>query len=186
MTSLTSLLPTLAPLLGLTEQALYERQRALVRMSLLPAPKGRGRGSGAEATPDTVARLLTAVLATDNLSDTDERVQRLAFAPFVGKKGDRCPWTGARTFVEALSFLLSEQAAIPPAPKLDGHTSIHVYRREPRAMIVFGWKRRPGKGTCEFGHRDRSGAVALLVDAQLTFEGIQIIRQLLLPEAAAE
>lgn len=188
MSSLTSLLPALAPILGLSEQALYERQRALVRMNLLPTPKGRGRGSGAQATPETVARLVTAVLATDNLSDTDERVQRLAFAPFVGKRGEVCPWTGARTFVDALSFLLSERAPILPAPKPDSHTTVHVYRREPRAMIFFvGWKRRAAKGASDFGHVDRSiGTLGVLVEAQLTFEGIRTIRQILLSEATTE
>jgi hypothetical protein len=154
---------------------------------MLAAPKGRGRGSGVEATPDTVARLLVAVLATDNLSDTDEQVHKLAQAPFtatdkrapkgVGDKWERCPWTGAETFVDALAFLLSPKAPIPLAPKAGAHTAVRVYRGNLAASIIFTWTgRRPGRGRSEFGHpvyvNDR-----IVVEAQLPFEALRAIRQ---------
>ncbi|MEH2482020.1 hypothetical protein V1282_005377 [Nitrobacteraceae bacterium AZCC 2146] len=150
MASLTSFLPTIAPAFRLTTAAMYERQRALVRMGLLPTPQGRGRGSGAEATPETVALLIIACLATDNLSDTDGRVQTLAAASFVDGKYDRCRWTGAENFKEALVFLLSAQAP----SGLGAHTSITVSRAEPNAGIFFQWKKRPGKGHSQFGPRE--------------------------------
>jgi hypothetical protein len=179
MRSLTSFLPELVPIFGITEQAIYERQRALVRIKMLAAPKGRGRGSGAEAAPDTVARLIVAILATDNLSDTDERVQKLALAPFVGKKRDRCAWTGAQTFVDALTFLLSRDAPIPPWPKAGARTSVRVYRRDLSASIFFVWSRRPGEGKSEFGHPDPVDS-RIKVEAELPYEALRFVRQRLL------
>src|SRR4029077_11888225 len=70
---------TLAPLLASTPAALYERQRALIRLGMLPQAV-QGRGKGLPATPETVAMLLVAVMTTDNLSDTDLRVRRMAQA----------------------------------------------------------------------------------------------------------
>lgn len=169
---MTSFLPELVPIFGMTEQAIYERQRALVRMKLLAAPKGRGRGSGVEASPDTVARLIVAVLATDNLSDTDERVQRLAFAPFIGKtREDRCPLTKARTFVDALAFLLSSEAPIPPWPKRGVSPWVRVQRMDLSASIQFNIK-----GFSNFGHRDRD-RTRLQVEAELPFEALRSIHQ---------
>ena len=129
MASLTSILPKIAPTLGLTPGALYERQRNLVRMQLLPTPKGRGRGSGAEATPENVALLLIAVLASDNQSDV-EGVQRLAFASYIDKRRDRCPLTGKQNFRDAMAHLLSHDDAA-------SHASIEVSRLEPCALISF-------------------------------------------------
>jgi hypothetical protein len=109
MVSLTAFLPNI-PNFGLSVPALYERQRALVRLGHLPAPKGRGRGSGVDATPRSVAMLIIAIMATDNLSDTDARVKRLANAKVdaaIYRHG--CGVTGATTFVEALAALLGSE-----------------------------------------------------------------------------
>jgi hypothetical protein len=110
MPSLTNLLPRIAPTLRLTTSALYERQRALVRMKLLPTPEGRGRGSGAEATADTVAMLVVSVLATDSLSETELYVQALAKSAYLDlKKGkiSTCPFTATQIFVEAVACTLA-------------------------------------------------------------------------------
>lgn len=80
MMGLKTFLPVLEPLLDLSPAALYERQRALVRIGLLPKPDGRGPGSGARATPRNVAVLLTSVMTTDNWSDTDQRVKSVLTA----------------------------------------------------------------------------------------------------------
>ena len=66
----------LSEYLGLTPLAVYERQRALVRLGLLPEA-GRGPNSGVRATPVTTTPLLVTALVTDNLSEVDERVKRL-------------------------------------------------------------------------------------------------------------
>jgi hypothetical protein len=107
MASLTSILPQLAPILGLSTAALYERQRSLVRLELLPKPKGRGRGSGADASPETVALLMMAVMATDNLSDNDDRIVKLASASFDARKVPKCELTGATTFAMAVATILA-------------------------------------------------------------------------------
>lgn len=110
MASLTSFLPKIAPTLRMDVTTLYQRQRALVRMKLLPTPQGRGRGSGAEANPETVAMLLVSVLATDSLSETDKLVYALSQAAFIDlpkKKLSTCPFTGERTFVDAIARVLT-------------------------------------------------------------------------------
>jgi hypothetical protein len=112
MISLKAFTPVLADILGSTPAAIYERQRALVRQGLLPAPVGRGPGNGIPATADTVAMILIALMVTDNLSDTDNRVKRVAEAKFYGKPTrrhflkPRCALTGKRDFRSALIALL--------------------------------------------------------------------------------
>jgi hypothetical protein len=104
--SLKGFAPILADYLNLTPLAVYERQRALVRCGLLPAPTTRGPGTGVRATPETVALLLTAILATDNLTEIDDRVIRLAKSR---ADDQRCPFTGAITFAKALAGLLANE-----------------------------------------------------------------------------
>lgn len=184
--SLTSILPALAPILGMTPQALYERQRALIKMGLLPAPQGRGRRDGPVASPEHVALLVIAKLATDHQSD--ERVRALASAQLTDtrKQGNTrkkaltegCLWTGARTFHEAVAYLLSSQAPIQPWPKSEAHTGIDVDRSDMTARIFFQWTRRPGDGLSEFGHRDRARN-RIKVNAELPFGALQTIRQIL-------
>lgn len=113
MISLKAFAPVLASTLGTTPAAIYERQRALVRQGLLPAPTGRGRGNGIPATAETVAMILIALMVTDNLSDTDNRVQKVAEAQVYGRiprrlKGHkvRCGLTGSRDFRSALIAVL--------------------------------------------------------------------------------
>ena len=110
MPSLTSLLPRISAPLGLTSAALYERQRALIRIGLLPSPQGRGKGSGAKANPDTVALLIISRLFTDNLSDANDAVRKLANAPFADRRRKACKWTGARIFRDAVSALLKDKS----------------------------------------------------------------------------
>jgi hypothetical protein len=74
MASLKSFLYGLAPILGTTGAALYERQRALVALGVLKPTKGRGPGSGVPFTPYAEAAVLISMLATDNLAEVDERV----------------------------------------------------------------------------------------------------------------
>ncbi|WP_040307795.1 hypothetical protein [Afipia felis] len=130
MSSLTAFLPHIANEFEMSVHALYERQRALVRLGLLPRPVGRGRGSGAEATPGTVALLIISVLATDNLSDTDERIKKLAEAK-LGPDNSTCALTGERTFLGALAAALASETI---ARKV---SSIEVSRRASRASLFY-------------------------------------------------
>lgn len=182
MRSLTSLIPSLAPIFGLTEKALYERQKSLVRMKMLPTPQGRGRGSGAEATPANVALLIIAVMATDKQAD-DERIQKLAFLPFVDKGKDRCPWTGAAVFKDALAFVLSS-AAPTTKPGRAVRTDIRVNRNKPAAAIWFAWPKRRD-GDSQFGEFYRRDNDRLLVSAELPDGALQEIRSLLVDGEAS-
>jgi hypothetical protein len=133
MTSLTSLLPELAPLFGLTTAAIYERQRALVRLGELPKPKGRGIGSGAEATPETVAILVLACMLADNLTDIDSRVGKLANA----RSDSACRFTKAARFLEALAAVLASE-------KLASRViQVRVHRTELAGQIEFSSRSRP-------------------------------------------
>jgi hypothetical protein len=64
-----------------------------------------GRGHGLAATPETVATLLIAVMATDNLTETDERVRRLAKA----RSKARCNLTGKTSFLDAFAAILESK-----------------------------------------------------------------------------
>ncbi|MEH2501557.1 hypothetical protein V1290_000368 [Bradyrhizobium sp. AZCC 1578] len=109
MASLTSFLPKLVPHFEITPAAIYERQRALVRLGLLPRPHGRGRGAGALATPETAALICISLLATDNLSEMDDRITALAHAPIhTHYKRKYCRLTGATDFKNALSAIMGD------------------------------------------------------------------------------
>lgn len=183
MPSLTSVLPDLAPSLGLTPQALYERKRALIKLDLLPSPQGRGRRSGAVAGPETVALLVIAVMVTDNLSDTDDRVRRLASAPFVGKRrNSRCPITNAATFRDALAFLLSDRA--PISRETDTLLAINVSRFEPKATIsYFMWPELKEPVHTEFGLTENRKFNLLSVNSELPHDAFLEIRQVAIREA---
>lgn len=136
MTSLKAFSSMLAEVLGTTPAAVYERQRALVRRGLLPTPVGRGRGNGVPASAATLAIIILAFMATDNLSETDDRVRRLASAEYQSRRSKPrglrepppCELTGQRTFLDALVALL--QKNVPPTC-----VSVTVWRNQLTAEI---------------------------------------------------
>jgi hypothetical protein len=153
MISLKAFLPVLSRFLELSPSALYERQRALVRLDLLPKPSAPGRKSGAAmATPGSVAIMLIAVLATDNLSDMDSRIQAFArkksIDPNTAKPGS-CRFTGKHTLLEALTEVLSDTKIASPL-------SIEVMRKAKTARLINS--SGGGHRTSEFGQGpDRKG-----------------------------
>ena len=80
MAGLKSFLPMLSPWVGVTPLALYERQRALVSLGVIKSAGGRGPGSGVPFTAENVAAILISLLASDSLSDVDQRVVDLCNA----------------------------------------------------------------------------------------------------------
>jgi hypothetical protein len=74
MAGLKSFLYAVAPRLGVTGSMLYERQRALVGLGVIKSAPGRGPRSGAPLTAENFAAVLISLLATDNLSEVDQRV----------------------------------------------------------------------------------------------------------------
>jgi hypothetical protein len=106
MIGLKTYLSTLSPLLGQSEEMLYERQRALVRQGLLDSVGGRGPGSGVRADESALSPFLISLLAHDILAHSS--VAEL----FCDMKNDagKCPITGAKTFREGLEAVLGHEA----------------------------------------------------------------------------
>ena len=103
--SLKAFGPVLAPILAMTPDALYERQRVLTRDGLLIPAGGRYRGGGVRLGAENVAILVIAALATELLHETGERARAVAEAKTV--TGRQCPFTGARNFKDALTKILA-------------------------------------------------------------------------------
>jgi hypothetical protein len=107
--SLKGYLPALSQLLEVTPAALYERQRALVRAGLIAQDAGHGPGSGVRATAPSVATLIISILATENLATAGERSRQIVEA--TPPDMPRCPLTGMKTFLDALSAILTSKNA---------------------------------------------------------------------------
>jgi hypothetical protein len=129
MMSLKAFAPVLASLLQTTPAAIYERQRALIRAGVLPAPIGRGRGNGLPATAETIAPMLIAMMATDNLSDTDGRVKKLSDLRISSH-----PETGPR-LIKASTFRAALVATMKSAIEV---AAVEVSRSRPSANIYLG------------------------------------------------
>jgi hypothetical protein len=146
MASLTSFLPNLASHFEVTSAAIYERQRALVRLGLLPQPRGRGRGAGALASPETVALICISLLATDNLSETDNRITTLANVPvYTHYKRKYCRLTAASDFRNAMTAILAD---INLAERVK---SVHVTRKDLGASVH--WVK---KGRAEYSYEQKN------------------------------
>ncbi|MBR1155893.1 hypothetical protein [Bradyrhizobium sp. JYMT SZCCT0428] len=144
MAGLKSFLLAVAPLLGVTSAALYERQRALVALGALKSAPGRGPGSGVPLTAENFAAILISVLATENLSDVDKRVVSLINAPpvRVNINDYSREWgnTKGQVLVDAVSSALSGKKLKFPAP--DGNifdmpiTAIRITRSWRAQLLV--------------------------------------------------
>jgi hypothetical protein len=160
MTSLKSMTPTLAGWIGITPAALYERQRALVRAGLLNPELGRGPGSGVRATPESVAMLLVAVLATDSLSETAQQTKTLANL----QSRTKCLLTGKRTFARALAAVLASPETSRQVIYIEARRSAVwadaaiVYKPEPKML---------GDFRSEFGRKLIGRIAGLSVRAEL-------------------
>jgi len=135
MASLKSFLHGMAPILGITGAALYERQRALTTLGILEAVPGRGPGSGVSLTAEGVAAVIISVLAAENLSEVDKRVVDLCGAiPGVAlTKGGtaRKEWErlGKPTFLSEVGLVLSGKNTVwRPYESPRRYTTIRVTR----------------------------------------------------------
>ena len=127
MISLKTYCVPLSWVLGMTPDALYERQRVLARSGYLTgAVAGKGPGSGIRATVPNVTKLLLSTLATDTLSEIDAKTRKFATLKQVDGK---CPLTGELRFQSALEKIL----ASPDLTK-----SVHgiVIRREDMGATI--------------------------------------------------
>ena len=122
MISLNKFLPQISGFLNVTPAALYERQRQLVRLGILTAEKGRGPGSGVKLSADGVAALIVALLATDNLSDTNDQIRLfLDSRPLV-----KSAKIGAKTFGEVLAEFLLSPKKLPDLESIEVHRSMRL------------------------------------------------------------
>jgi hypothetical protein len=152
-----------AALLGTTPDALYERQKSLLRAGLLQ-PEGRGRGGGTKATPKTVALLLIALLASDSPADAGTRAKTIANLRAEEKK----------TFVDVLSQIIGDKKTAIPFQAI-------VSRDHPQATIEWSWDykvKRPSFFVSTKGLRSS------LMSTQTTFfgAGFMLLRAKLLTE----
>jgi hypothetical protein len=145
MIGLKSFLKEFSKLSGgeLTHDALFARQRELVRCGLLPVREGRGPGSGVPLTPDTFATFLIGLLATDSLTDLGERTAQLCKArplEFAAKKGS---WRPRTTFhSDVAKALVGDRIAgyiplLEDSPDSDGAFYLGIQVTRPwRGMIL--------------------------------------------------
>ncbi|HEX4409946.1 MAG TPA: hypothetical protein VH206_14330 [Xanthobacteraceae bacterium] len=104
--SLKSVLGDLADILNVSPDALYERQRALVRERLLKFTPGTRRKIGVSANLDTIATLVVGMLASSSLTDSGLRTRSMLKA-LPGPAGQVCKLTGAKNFQDAIEAILS-------------------------------------------------------------------------------
>jgi hypothetical protein len=153
--SLQQRLPVLAEILNANPSTLYERQRALVREGLLEALPGHGRGSGVEATAESIAMLTIGMLASVSLAEVGPLARSFSEA---GPISSKCPLTGAKTFHGALSRILADEAL---AKRVNGIT---VRVTAGHAAIAF-----------DGGNIEMDTDVAILA-ASLTSRGVKVGR----------
>lgn len=104
--SLKSHFPALAPILGVSPDALYARQRTFVAAGLVTATPGRGPGSGVRASPETLAEFLVAMLTHATMEENIHLARNLGKAR--SARGT-CPLTGASRFKDALARILTSE-----------------------------------------------------------------------------
>ncbi|MGX9426946.1 MULTISPECIES: hypothetical protein [Bradyrhizobium] len=169
MISLKSYCGFLSVIIGLTPDALYERQRVLVRAGALSnAVAGKGPGSGIRATPGNVSKLLLSVLASDTLSEIPTRTRELAGLKSVAGK---CPITSEARFQKAFENLLSNRTQAESVLRID------VKRMSGTAQIMF--KRSDAQVVAsKFGaDTERHTGMALQITATIPGWGIEAISQ---------
>jgi hypothetical protein len=128
MMGLKTYLPQIAPLLGMSAEMAYERQRALVREGMLKLRPGRGPGSGVSADEDSLAVLLISILSHDLLT---EAPATKVYCELISSQNE-CPVTGATTLRKTLSTILANP--VLPAEEI----LVEVMRGyEPHADVSF-------------------------------------------------
>ena len=134
--------PGLARLLGTTAPRLYEREQALIRAGILDASPGRGPGSGVRATAPAVALLIIAMLAAETLRETESRTKEIAELTPVD--ADRCPLRGTKSFLYALTDLVSSRS------RSSRTIEVKISRTAARAVIVYRDLETRERLECEF------------------------------------
>jgi hypothetical protein len=126
MIGLKTYLPSLSLLVGITHQALYERQRALVRCGALSSVAGKGPGSGVKADAEALATFLISLLSHELLVEAENAE---AFGRLRNEES-KCPLTGANDLKGALVKILSDHYLA------ERTSSVTVHRDEKSAVIL--------------------------------------------------
>ncbi len=166
MIGLKTYLSMLSPLLGQSEEMLYERQRALVREGLLDSVGGRGPGSGVRADESALSPFLISLLAHDILA------QSFLAELFCDMKSDagKCPVTGAKTFREGLEAVLGHEALAEKT------ANVILHRNHPgRGYLQFIGKNNRMIGSAFVGNKRALMPVSALCTS--TSFGSDFIRQ---------
>ena len=132
---LKSFLPKVAARLQTSPGSLYEYQRRLVALRILKRHKGKGPGSGVRLTSENLAALILSQLFTENPSLVDDRVRWLCRSVPL----DHCPFTGAKTLLEAVARIL-----LMSAPDRRPFQRLVLFRDQLEAAIEFQLK--PSEG----------------------------------------
>jgi hypothetical protein len=147
MISLKSYCVPLSRVLGMTPDALYERQRVLARSGYLTgAVAGKGPGSGIRATVPNVTKLLLSTLATDTLSEIEAKTRK--FASLKQVDGE-CPLTGELRFQNALEKILGRPDIAESVLRIE------VRREDMGATISHAFAGPRSLDWTEFGRRRR-------------------------------
>lgn len=99
--SLNSALPVLARILDEPADTLRTRQRALVAAGALDSTPGRGPGSGVAANGKTLAQFLIGTCVGVEAARAFARTRPAR---------EKCPLTEAKTFVDAVATVLSDES----------------------------------------------------------------------------
>jgi hypothetical protein len=163
MVSLKAFLPKVAAAFRTTPDALYSRQRALVRLGLLPVTEGKGPGSGVPLTADTLGVMVIALLAADTLAETDERVVRLCEATPDRFESDQTE----KYFVAAQNFRSAVAEVMLWGQQSQGYyvNELRVSRYQGELVLVEGTgkKRKMLKKTFRVQQSDRAEAYSPIV-----------------------
>lgn len=88
---------------------------------MIPGWPRRGPGSGVRATAPHVALLLISVLATESLSQSEERARAIAeMRPRGFGDPPARPYTGEKSFVEAFAAVLADYEKVHPDRETKG------------------------------------------------------------------
>jgi hypothetical protein len=144
MTSLKSYIPHMTPLLGLTPDVIYDRQRELMHCKLIEHTKGRGPGSGVRATPNTLATLLIGLMVVDKTAEVCSVLPEWLSAR--ATSNGYCPITGEPDFLSALTKVLSDRALASKCDGIDlvrsdGFAYLYFIKRKIRKPTVFRCKK---------------------------------------------
>jgi hypothetical protein len=109
--SLHARFPAIGRALHITPTALYGLQVHYLRAGLIDVVKGRGPGSGVQASGRTLAQFVIALATNASIKDNVRDAKAVAKARSVDENGERpCPLTLASTFIDALATVLANSA----------------------------------------------------------------------------